>query len=160
MKMDRPFLRESGMKRAIVVALGVGAVITSAAAIGIASPEAAPRSVSRHQYQASLRAAEAAREAAAARCATLAEPAREVCRAEAAAEGLVRAAEIESSYRRDERSARQLQRARIEARHEVARAHCAALSGFRRDKCLVKAHAARGRALLEAAGPYEVRYNP
>jgi hypothetical protein len=55
-------------------------------------------------------------------------------------------------------SARAEQRERIEQRYRVERTECESLGGYRRDRCMVKAHAARGRALLEAAAPYEVRY--
>ena len=37
------------------------------------------------------------------------------------------------------------------------RARCEALGGFNKDRCLIAAHAARGRALLEAAAPYQDR---
>lgn len=158
--MDASFLWDSRMKRAIVVALGVGAVISSAAAIGIGSAPgaAAPQSMTRHEYRDALRAVDASD--AHERCDALGEQAREICRAEAAADRMVRVAQIESSYRRDQSSARALQRARIEARYQVERAHCASLSGFKRDRCLVRAHAAKGRSMLEAAAPYEVKYTP
>ena len=55
-------------------------------------------------------------------------------------------------------SARSEQRARIDTRYMVEREACANKGGFQRDKCLVKAHANRGRAMLEAAAPYEVRH--
>ena len=106
------------MKRAIFVALGTGAVITSAAAISIGAsategvPQAAPRGV----YQVAMQ----------------------------------------------HQSARESQRARIESRYQSDRARCDSLSGFKRDKCLIQAHAAKGRAMLEAAAPYEAaaRYQP
>ena len=95
--------------RAIVVALGTGAFITSAAALSIGGNAA---------------------------------PAFENTSSEA--------------YRTGQ-SARALQRARIEARYQDERARCQGQSGMAREKCLVKAHATRGRALLQAAAPYEVR---
>src|SRR6187399_975508 len=52
-------------------------------------------------------------------------------------------------------SARESQRALIEARYHSDRGRCDSLSGFKRDKCLIQAHAVRGRAMLEAAAPYE-----
>ena len=55
-------------------------------------------------------------------------------------------------------SARAEQRERIDQRYRIEREECESLGGYRRDKCVVKAHATRGRALLEAAAPYEVRY--
>jgi hypothetical protein len=53
--------------------------------------------------------------------------------------------------------ARAAQREQIDVRYRAERGACEGLGGYRRDKCLVKAHAARGRALLAAAAPYEVR---
>ena len=54
-------------------------------------------------------------------------------------------------------AARLTQKARIEARYEVQRARCDALRGAEHDRCLIDAHAARGRWLLEAAAPYQQR---
>lgn len=56
-----------------------------------------------------------------------------------------------------EQSARAEQRAQIEARYADARSRCQALGGARRDDCLIMAHAAKGRALLDAQSPYESR---
>ena len=102
------------MMRAIIVALGTGAVITSAAAIGIgASSTGAATQPARGEYEVAMQ----------------------------------------------HQSARELQRARIDARYQSDRARCDSLGGFKRDKCLIQAHATRGRALLDAAAPYEkVRY--
>ena len=98
------------MKRAIFVALGTGAVITSAAAFSMsASTEAVPQPAARGAYQVAMQ----------------------------------------------HQSAREQQRARIDTRYQSARALCDTLSGFKRDKCLIQAHAARGRSMLEAAAPYE-----
>jgi hypothetical protein len=49
------------------------------------------------------------------------------------------------------------QRERIEARYLVDRAKCSDMGGIKRDNCLIASHAARGRDLLEAAAPYEMR---
>ncbi len=59
---------------------------------------------------------------------------------------------------RTRESARAEQRVRIDERYRTERERCASLGGYQRDKCLVKAHASRGRAMLEAAAPYEVRF--
>src|SRR5689334_15590502 len=109
--------------RAIVVALGTGAFITSAAALSISANEAT-RDLDKQAYEASLRGAEAARTASLAKCEALAANEKEYCRTEAQASDLVRVAEIEQSYRRTEQSARALQRARIDARYQVDRARC------------------------------------
>ena len=45
-------------------------------------------------------------------------------------------------------------RARVEQRYEAERARCAVLPFAQRDTCFIEAHAARGRALMEAAAPY------
>ena len=34
------------------------------------------------------------------------------------------------------------------------------MGGLKRDRCMIRAHATKGRAMLEAAAPYEVRYRP
>ena len=101
------------MKRAMLVALSTGAVITSAAALSVGQPSAAPA---------------------------------------------LPAAPTEVRGALAHLGARAQQRQLIEARHREARARCDALGGFRRDQCLVKAHAAKGRALLASAAPYEVRF--
>jgi hypothetical protein len=54
-------------------------------------------------------------------------------------------------------TAREEQRSRIHSRYAAERESCALLKGYQREKCVVKAHANRGRALLEAAAPYENR---
>ena len=55
-------------------------------------------------------------------------------------------------------SAREEQRGEIHARYLEERQHCTELSGFKREKCLVRAHAKKGRALLAVAAPYETRF--
>jgi hypothetical protein len=146
------------MKRATFVALGTGALIGSAAAIGIGTSDAAsPASLSRMEYQDALARALAGRGNALARCEPLDAARREICRTEAGAEAMIAVADIEERYRQDARSARDAQRARIDARYQVARARCQALSGFQKDRCLISAHAVRGRALLQAHAPYEAR---
>jgi hypothetical protein len=113
--------------------------------------------MTREQYDAALHRLNALQEQAQAHCEAL-DGAQGVCLAQARADHRVRTAELEAAFHRTERAARDAQRARIDARYEVDRARCDALKGFRRDKCLISAHAVKGRALLEAAAPYEVRY--
>lgn len=99
------------MRRAIFVALGTGAVITSAAAfsIGASATGSAPQTIAGGEYRVAMQ----------------------------------------------HQSARALQRSRIESRYQADRTRCETLSGFRRDQCLIQAHATKGRAMLEAAAPYE-----
>ena len=72
--------------------------------------------------------------------------------------GVTFAGQDEAGAARTRASARAEQRGRIEQRYRAERAECENLGGYRRDKCVVKAHQTRGRALLEAAAPYEVRF--
>jgi hypothetical protein len=104
------------MRRAILVALGIGTIITSAAALGIGVALAPETHSAARQEPAGVVAMQRARD-----------------------------------------SARTAQRARIEERYLAERAACAPLGGLKRDRCLIAAHATRGRALLEAAAPYETR---
>ena len=56
-------------------------------------------------------------------------------------------------------AARTIQRDQIHARFVAEREQCASLRGQgQREQCVVNAHASRGRALLAAAAPYEVRF--
>jgi hypothetical protein len=109
-----PDTGDGNMKRAILIALGAGLVISSAAALDIAGAgqPAAP-------------------------AAALGDP--------------IHAARLREGARED-------QRTRIQERYLVEREQCAELRGYRREKCVVRAHANRGRALLEAGAPYETRF--
>jgi len=142
------------------VALGTGMVISSAAAIGIgASSVFAPQaaSISRAQFASALAAIETQGEKGLARCEERPAADRELCRAEAAADELVRSADLKTDFRRAQDAARAAQRARVEARYYVERAKCASIAGAKREGCLIAAHAARGNALLELAAGYENR---
>ena len=146
------------MRRAILVALGIGAVITSAAALGIGvAALAESKSLAREHYDAAMAGIESARADWLARCDDAKGNEKELCRAQVGAAEMIRVADLEASYRRTQDSARNAQRARVEARYQLERAACAALGGLKRDRCLIGAHATRGRALLEAAAPYETR---
>ena len=100
------------MKRAILIALGTGVVISSAAALDIAGA-GEPAAPAAHGDQ------------------------------------------VQVSRARE--SARVRQRDLIESRYLAEREACAQQRGYAREKCVVKAHANKGRALLEAAAPYEMR---
>jgi len=145
------------MKRATFVALGTGAIIGSAAAIGIANGDPVSFSVSRNEYRDGLVRVAARRGNALARCETAQAAFRDVCRAEANGEATIRVAELEERLHPEDATARAVLRARIDARYQVARTRCQALSGLQKDQCLISVHAARGRALLQAQAPYERR---
>ncbi len=145
------------MKRTILVALGTGAVISSAAALGIGaaySDSRATAAMDKAKYESALAAIGAAHAQAIALCDRQSGRAADYCRAEANANEAVQVAELEAAYRRTESSARAAARARIDARHQLARAKCEEFRGFKRDKCLISAHAAKGRALLDTQAPY------
>jgi hypothetical protein len=147
------------MRRAMMVALGTGAVITSAAALSTgAAGETDSATLSAQQHAAQVRAIEARSSASLVRCEALAEAERELCRARVEADRAVRLADADVALRHTQQASRAAQRARIDARYRVARAECNTLGGFKRDKCLVQVHAMRGRAMLAAAAPYEARF--
>ena len=146
------------MRRVVWVALGVAAVVSSAEALrsGAASASDQPHAMTRAQFVAAMSAIEASYAAESARCDERAAAERELCRAQAAGMDLVRSAQAESDFRRNADAARRAQRARIEARYLIDRARCGSLtSAKKKDQCFIDAHATRGRALLEAAEPYE-----
>ena len=147
------------MKRAILVALGTGALISSAAAIGIGMTGAASSArLTRADYHHGVETAREVRNAALVRCEALRPAERDTCRVEADAEAAVRVADLDAEFHRTQETARNAQKVRIDSRYQVRRAQCQALGGYKRDKCLVSAHAERGRALLDVAAPYAVRY--
>ena len=146
--------------RAVVVALATGSFISGAAAFSIGAAPATPEPLSfdRPAYEVALRHVAERRDEALAHCdPALATAQLESCRTEASVRELVATAELQHAYRRTEQSARALQRARIDARYQLARARCGTMAGGPRDSCLVKVHAERGLALLQAAAPYDVR---
>jgi gas vesicle protein len=145
------------MKRATLVALGTGAIIGSAAAITIGSTDSQAEGFTRTEYESSIARVAAHRADATTQCQSLANAEREVCRAQASAEEMLRVADIEERYQHNDRASREAQRIRIDAQYQVERARCQSMSGFQKDKCLIQAHAVRGRALLQAHAPYESR---
>jgi hypothetical protein len=140
-----------------MVALGTGAIISSAAAFSVGGNESgAPLSF--EGYVGALRTIDASHAARSARCDLVSGFEREFCRIDTDSDQAIRKADAEAAYRRTQHSARAAQRARIEARYQVERAKCIALGGSKRDKCFVQVHAVRGRAMLAAAAPYEARF--
>ena len=97
------------MKRAILVALGTGAIISSAAALSVGTASIPRNNPPAHN---------------------------------------------EYDQSRIRMAARDAEREAIDARYLAARAECDALGGRKRDNCLINAHAARGRALLDTHAPY------
>jgi hypothetical protein len=147
------------MKRAILIALGTGALISSAAAIGIGMASAgAPEALTRASYEEGLAETRAIHATAMRACEGLRTGERDTCRAEADAAAAIRGADLRVAFERTEAAARDAQRTRIDARYQIRRAHCQAQGGFRRDKCAISAHAERGRALLDVAAPYAARH--
>ena len=143
------------MRRAIVVALGIGAVVASAAALGLGAGFGDGGTMDRDRYESLVQLAHDDRRLHTSHCDAYRDNEREYCRTEAQVAATVRIADLEADYYRTQEAGRAAQRARIDGKYQLARVRCNALGGFRRDKCLIQAHAARGRALLEAAAPYE-----
>lgn len=144
------------MKRAVLMALG--AIISSAAAFSIGAGDESGASLTQRQYSEKLRVIEASRIARVAACDAITGIERDFCRVEVESEQAVRLADAEAGYRRTQQASRAAQRTRIEARYQVDRARCGVMGGMKRDKCMVQVHAVRGRAMLDAAAPYEVRF--
>ena len=96
------------MQRAILVALGIGTIITSAAALSIGTSAQPPAPAAQSEYE----------------------------------------------QARTAWTAREERRALVESRYLVVRARCDALGGAKRDRCLIDAHAYKGRALMEIQAPY------
>jgi hypothetical protein len=147
------------MNRATLVALCIATLVTSAAAIGIgsASEPARQPALAHHEFVAALDRVESSRTSALAACAAQRGLAREACESQAEAAASLAKAELDARYRRTPQAARREQRARIEVRYQAARARCASLGGYDRDRCLIDAHAVLGLALLESQAPYAMR---
>ena len=96
------------MQRAILVALGTGAIITSAAALSIGTSAQPPASSAQSEFE-----------------------------------------QARSAW-----AARAERRALVESRYLAVRAQCDALGGAKRDRCVIEAHAYKGRALMEIQAPY------
>ena len=146
------------MRRAMFVALGTGSIISGAAALGIDAPGGdSGQPLAQGAYDAAISTIAARSAEARAACDRAPAADREFCHARVDAEEEWRAAELQVVLRRDPEAQRRAQRARIEVRYHAERAQCAALSGVRKDNCLIEVHARKGRAMLEAAAPYETR---
>ena len=73
---------------------------------------------------------------------------RHLCQAESRARQEVLLAELEARYRGTFSAAREANFTRIRAKYDVDRSRCFAYAGFKRDNCVVAAHAERARALM------------
>ena len=73
---------------------------------------------------------------------------RHVCQAESRAREQVLLAELEARYLGTFATSREATLTRIRAKYDVDRSKCFAYSGFKRDDCVVAAHAERARSLM------------
>ena len=73
---------------------------------------------------------------------------RQVCHAESRAREEVLLAELEARYRGTFAAARDATMVRIRAKYDVDRSRCFAYAGFKRDNCVVAAHAEKARSLM------------
>ena len=139
------------MKRTTLFATLAGALLVSATAFGISAAVDSPRSLmSPTDYSVARKVIESDGRVAASKCRDFDGQARDVCKAEARAEELVKKAELEAQYRGTVMAAADARLARAKASYEVAKARCGNERGEDKLSCLKSARAEKAKA-LEAA---------
>lgn len=137
-------------QRTILIAL-TAATLLGAAGVGIgASVTSQPSLMTQSDYE-SLRAAVAkVGEDDEKACEALQPLRRQACLAEVRAATAVHFAELETKYRGTVKSAHALQLARIDAAYTKSRGRCVDMDTYKRDSCVVAAHAERAKAKVAA----------
>lgn len=139
------------MKKTTLVATLAGALLVSATAFGISAAVDSPRSLmSPVDYSAAKKAIESDIHAAMAKCRGEDTRSRDICRAEARADEMVRKADLEAQYRGTVAAAADAKLARAKAQYEVARTRCSEERSEDRLSCLRSARSEKAKA-LEAA---------
>lgn len=139
------------MKRTTLYATLVGALLVSAAALGISTAVDSPRSLmSPTDFGESRKAIEADARLALGTCRDLDGLPKDLCKAQARAEERVRKADLEANYRGTVAAAAEAKLARAKARYDVARAQCSDQHGEDKLVCLRSARAEKAKALTEA----------
>ena len=139
------------MKRTTLFATLAGALLVSATAFGISAAVDSPRSLmSPNDYSVARKAIESEGRVVASKCKDLDGQARDICKAEARAEELVKKADLEAQYRGTVMAAADARLARAKANYEVAKARCGNERGEDKLSCLKSARAEKAKA-LEAA---------
>ena len=139
------------MKRTTLLATLAGALLVSATAFGISAAVDSPRSLmSPSDFSTAKKSIESDGRIAVAKCRDLEGQSRDVCKAEARADELVRKADLEAQYRGTVMAATDARLARAKASYEVAKARCGNERGEDKLSCLRSARAEKAKA-LEAA---------
>jgi len=147
----KPNPKARRMKKTTLVATLAGALLVSATAFGISAAVDSPRSLmSPSDYSVAKKAIESDVHAAISKCRDLDGRSRDICKAEARADEMVRKADLEAKYRGTVASAADARLARAKAQYEVARTRCADERSADRLSCLRAARADKAKA-LEAA---------
>lgn len=132
----------------MMISAGVVA-LAGATAFGIgASVSSTPSMMSRGDYEAAKVAIAAESRELSALCDTQRGTSRQVCLAETRGREEILLAELESRYRGTVTAGRDAAMVRVRAKYEIERSRCSAYAGFKRDSCVVSAHAERARSLM------------
>jgi hypothetical protein len=147
----KPQPKARRMNKTTLFATLAGALLVSATAFGISAAGDSPRSLmSPADYSTAKKAIESDVHASMAKCRDQDGRSRDICKAEARADELVRKADLEAQYRGTVASAAEAKLARAKAQYEVAKTRCADQHGEDRLSCLRTARADKAKA-LEAA---------
>ena len=139
------------MKRTTLFAALTGALLVSATAYGISAAVDSPRTLmSPVDYSVAKKVIESDVHSAASKCRDLDGQQRDICKAEARADEIVRKADLEAQYRGTVAAGAEARLARAKAQYEVAKARCGDQRSADRVSCLRNARADKARA-LEAA---------
>jgi hypothetical protein len=146
-----PLRRRTRASRTSLYASLAGALLFSAAAFGLSLAVDTPRTLmSRTDYAAGRQAIEADVRAGIGNCRTVDAAERDVCKAEARAQGRVQRADLDVRYHGTVAAANDAQLARVKAQFEVARTRCNASAGEARAQCIAMARAEKARAYAQA----------
>lgn len=139
------------MKKTTLIATLAGALLVSATAFGISAAVDSPRSLmSPSDYSVAKKAIESDVHATISKCRDQDARARDICKAEARADEMIRKADLEAKYRGTVAAAADARLARAKAQYEVARTRCADERSEDRLSCLRAARSDKAKA-LEAA---------
>ena len=139
------------MKRTTLFATLAAALLLSATAYGISAAVDSPRTLmSSDDYSAARKAIDSSVHSALARCDVQDPRIREICKAEAHADEIVRKADLEASYHGTAAAAAEARLAHARATFEVARARCGGEPRENKLSCLRSARDERARALAAA----------
>jgi hypothetical protein len=150
-RLSKPHSKARRMKKTTLFATLAGALLVSATAFGISAAVDSPRSLmSPTDYSAAKKAIESDIHAAISKCRNEDDRSRDICKAQAHADEMVRKADLEAQYRGTVAAGAEARLARAKARYEVARARCSDQHGEDRLSCLRTARTEKAKA-VEAA---------